>query len=126
VDGHPVAEPETVASAIRIGNPASWPGATSAWKESCGHIGKVTDEEILAAYKLLARTDGIFVEPASAAALAGLIKAARSGVIPNGSVVAATMTGHGLKDPDNAIKSAGFEPVVVEPKMEAVMKVIGL
>jgi threonine synthase len=126
VDGHPIAEPETVASAIRIGNPASWQGATSALKESRGHIDKVSDAEILAAYKLLARTDGIFVEPASAAALAGAIKAAQAGLIPKDSVLAATMTGHGLKDPDNAIKSAGFEPVIVEAKMKAVMKVIGL
>ena len=115
-----------MATAIRIGNPASWQGATSALKESRGHIDKVSDTEILEAYKLLARTDGIFVEPASAAALAGAIKSAKAGLIPKGSVVAATMTGHGLKDPDNAIKSAGFEPVVVEAKMEAVMKVIGL
>jgi threonine synthase len=126
VEGHPVAEPETVASAIRIGNPASWTGATNAWKESNGHVDKVSDAEILAAYKLLARTDGIFVEPASAAALAGVIKADQAGLIPHGSVVSATMTGHGLKDPDNAIKAAGFEPVIVEPRMEAVMKVIGL
>src|SRR4051812_21617449 len=126
VEGHPIAEPHTIATAIRIGNPASWQGATNALKESNGHIDKVTDEEILAAYKLIARTDGIFVEPASAAALAGLIKCVKAGKIPEGSVITATMTGHGLKDPDNAIKTAGFEPIVVEAKKEAVMKVIGL
>src|SRR4051812_2910533 len=126
VDGAPVAEPNTVATAIRIGNPASWQQATAALKDSKGAIDKVTDEEILAAYKLIARTDGIFVEPASAACLAGLIKCVKAGKIPAGSVITATMTGHGLKDPDNAIKTAGFEPIVVEAKKEAVMKVIGL
>ena len=126
VDGHPVAEPETVASAIRIGNPASWQNATAALQESDGHIDKVTDEEILAAYKLIARTEGILVEPASAAPLAGLAKCVTAGLIPKGSLIAATMTGHGLKDPDCAIKSAGIKPILVEPTKEAVMKVIGL
>ena len=126
VDGHPVAKPYTVASAIRIGNPASWQGAVSALKESNGHIGKVTDEEILGAYKLMARSEGVFAEPASCAPLAGLIQCLQTGRIPAGAVVTATMTGHGLKDPDCAIKSAGFEPVVVEPNTAAVMKVMGL
>lgn len=126
VDGAPVENPNTVATAIRIGNPASWEGATCALKESIGFIDKVTDEEILAAYKLIARTDGVFVEPASAACLAGLINCVKAGKIPMGSVISATMTGHGLKDPDNAIKTAGFEPFVVEANKEAVMKVIGL
>jgi threonine synthase len=80
----------------------------------------------LAAYKLVARTDGVFVEPASAACLAGLIHCVKAGKIPPGSVVTATMTGHGLKDPDNAIKSAGYEPIVVEPTMAAVCRAIGL
>jgi threonine synthase len=126
VDGHPIEKPQTVASAIRIGNPASWQGATNASKESKGHIGKVTDEEIIHAYKTIARTDGIFVEPASAAPLAGLIQCVKAGTIPAGSVITATTTGHGLKDPDNAIKAAGFEPFVVEATKAAVMKVIGL
>lgn len=126
VDGHAIEHPDTVASAIRIGNPASWKGATNAIAESKGYIDKVTDEEILAAYKLIARTEGIFVEPACAAPLAGLIKCVKAGMIPEGSLIAATMTGHGLKDPDTAIQAAGFEPVVVEPTKEAVMKVIGL
>ena len=126
VAGHPIAEPHTVATAIRIGNPASWAAASRALHESKGHIDSVTDDEILAAYKLIARTDGIFVEPASAAALAGLIKCVRAGMIPEGSVLSATMTGHGLKDPDTAIKTAGAEPIVVAPNKEAVMKVIGL
>jgi threonine synthase len=126
VDGHPVADPNTIATAIRIGNPASWQGASTAIQESEGRIDKVTDDEILAAYKLLARTEGILVEPASAAALAGLKKAVEANLIPDGSLVTATMTGHGLKDPDTAIKTAGFEPSIVPATKEAVMKVIGL
>lgn len=126
VDGHPIENPQTVATAIRIGNPASWQGATEAVKESEGHIGKVSDEEILSAYKLIAHTEGIFVEPACAAPLAGLIKCVQAGQIPEGSLVTATMTGHGLKDPDTAITAAGFAPTVVPPNKEAVMKVIGL
>ena len=126
VDGAPVAEPNTVATAIRIGNPASWQAAVAAMKESQGLIDKVTDEEILHAYKTIARTDGVFVEPASAAALAGIIKCVKSGKIPDGSLITATMTGHGLKDPDCAIQTAGFEPTVVPATREAVLKVIGL
>lgn len=126
VDGAPVLNPHTIATAIRIGNPASWQGATNALKESHGFIDKVTDDEILAAYKLIARTDGVFVEPASASCLAGLIKCVKAGKIPAGSVITATMTGHGLKDPDNAIKNAGFQPTVVKATKEAVMKVVGL
>ncbi len=126
VDGHPVTDPQTVASAIRIGHPAGWPGATAAWQESKGHIGKVTDEEILAAYKLIARTDGIFAEPASCAPLAGLIKCVQNGTIPEGSLIVATLTGHGLKDPNCAIKTAGFVPIIVPPTKEAVMKIIGI
>ncbi len=126
VDGRPVEDPQTIATAIRIGNPASWQPAKQALSESNGHIDKVTDEEILEAYKLISRTEGIFVEPACAAPLAGLIKCINAGMIPEGSLVAATMTGHGLKDPDCAIKTAGFEPVIVPPEMSAVMRVIGL
>ena len=92
-----------------------------------GRIGpEATSEEILAAYKLIARTDGIFVEPACAAPLAGLIKCVQAGQIPEGSLITATMTGHGLKDPDTAISTAGFSPTVVAANKEAVMKVIGL
>lgn len=126
VIGAPVPDPHTVATAIRIGNPASWDGAAAALKESNGFIDKVTDEEILAAYKLIARTDGVFVEPASAAALAGLVNCVKVRKIPPGSVITATMTGHGLKDPDTAIKTAGFEPIIAPPTRDAVMKVIGL
>lgn len=124
--GKLVPDPQTVATAIRIGNPASWEGATQALKASNGFIDKVEDEEILAAYRLLARMEGVFVEPASAACLAGLIQRVKAGVIPTGSVIAATLTGHGLKDPDTAIQSCGFKPIVVKPTKEAVMKVIGL
>ena len=126
VEGTPVENPQTVATAIRIGNPASWDGAMNAINDSNGHIGKVTDEEILAAYKLAARTEGVFAEPASAAPLAGLIHSVRDGKIPAGSKVVATLTGHGLKDPDNAISVAGVEPTVVEAKLDAVRRVIGL
>src|ERR1051325_2057147 len=126
VDGHAIADPQTVATAIRIGNPASWQPAKDAIQESSGHIDKVTDEEILAAYTLLARTEGILVEPASAACLAGLKKCVERGMMDEGSLIAATMTGHGLKDPDTAIKTAGFAPTVVSATKEAVMAVIGL
>jgi threonine synthase len=126
VDGHPVDDPHTVATAIRIGNPASWQPAKNAISESNGYIDKVTDEQILAAYTLIARIEGIFVEPACGAALAGLIKCVQKGMIPEGSLVTATMTGHGLKDPDTAIQSAGVQPIIVEPRKEAVAKVLGL
>jgi threonine synthase len=95
-------------------------------RESSGSIRSVTDEEILHAYKLLARTEGVMVEPACAAPLAGLIKAIRAGEIPDGSLVTATMTGHGLKDPDTAIRVAGFEPILVKATMQAVMAAVGL
>jgi threonine synthase len=126
VDGHPIEHPNTIATAIRIGNPASWQGAIAAVRESEGLVDKVTDDEILHAYKLLARTEGVFVEPACAAPLAGLIKAVERQLIPEGSLVAATMTGHGLKDPDTAISAAGFQPTVVQPTREAVLQVMGL
>jgi threonine synthase len=126
VDGHPVEKPETVASAIRIGNPASWKSAVAAAQESEGRIDKVLDEELLAAYLLVARTEGLFVEPACATPLAGLIKAVQAGLIPEGSLVTATMTGHGLKDPDIAVSTAGFEPISVAADTAAVMKAIGI
>jgi threonine synthase len=124
--GHPVANPETVATAIRIGNPASWQGALDAASQSGGAIRSVTDEEILHAYRLLARTEGLMVEPACAAPLAGLIQAIRNGEIPDGSLVTATMTGHGLKDPDTAIRVAGFEPIISAATRDAVAAAIGL
>mgnify|MGYP002059849029 FL=1 len=126
VDGSPIENPQTVATAIRIGNPASWVGATSAVKESNGHIGKVTDDEILIAYKHLAKTEGIFAEPACAAPLAGLKHCMLNEKIPEGSKIVVTLTGHGLKDPDTAISEAGFTPTIVAPELGAVKKIIGL
>jgi threonine synthase len=103
VAGHPIADPQTIASAIRIGNPASWSSAITARDESGGSIGTVSDEEILEAYKLLARMEGIFCEPASAASVAGAIKSARAGMDLSSSTIACIITGHGLKDPSVAI-----------------------
>jgi len=126
VDGSPIANPETVATAIRIGNPASWDGAINAARDSSGSINKVTDDEILHAYQTIAQSDGVFAEPASAAPLAGLIKAVKNNLIPDGSIVTATMTGHGLKDPDRALSTVGKEPVLVDPNTASVMKAIGM
>ena len=122
VRGKKVDQPETLATAIRIGNPASWQGATDAVEQSQGGIDMVTDDEILAAYKHLAAREGVFCEPASAASVAGLLKLAASGSIPipkYGTIVC-TLTGHGLKDPDRAV--AGFEwPTPAPPKLNAVL-----
>jgi threonine synthase len=122
VVGRAVADPQTLATAIRIGNPASWDGATSAIVDSKGMIESVTDAEILHAYGLVARREGLFVEPASAAPIAGLLRAGRAGRIPKGSVVTLTLTGHGLKDPDTALDQNKIEAKVVEPKVEAVLE----
>jgi threonine synthase len=103
VSGHPVARPETIATAIRIGNPASWDTAILARDESHGAIEAVTDEQILDAYRLVARADGVFVEPASAASVAGLLMSTAAGDVSRGSLVVCTVTGHGLKDPETAI-----------------------
>lgn len=100
VAGHPITEPETVATAIRIGNPASWEYAEAARDESGGLISSVTDEEILAAHRWLSAKEGVFVEPASASAAAGLIKEHAAGRVPAGKQWVITVTGHGLKDPD--------------------------
>ena len=127
VRGHPVEKPETVATAIRIGNPASWKAAEAARDESGGMIDEVTDEEILEAYKILASDTGIFAEPASAASVAGLLKCHKAGYFgdPKGKTVACTLTGHGLKDPTNAINQVR-KPVVTENSLKAVLKEIGL
>jgi threonine synthase len=121
VDGAPVEHPRTIATAIKIGNPASWKSAEAARDESGGVIEKVTDEEILAAYRLLAVREGVFCEPASAASVAGLLKLSREDRLPEGAQVVATLTGHGLKDPERALASSG--PVtVVEPEYEALAR----
>lgn len=106
VHGAPVDEPHTVATAIRIGNPASWKGATDARDQSGGAIEAVTDEDLLAAYQLLARVEGVFAEPASAISVAGALRCGKDGRLKRGDVVVCTLTGHGLKDPDNAIKNS--------------------
>jgi len=123
--GHPVEKPDTVATAIRTGNPASWQGAEAARDESGGLIDMVTDEEILSAYNLPAGTEGVFVEPASAASIAGVIKLVEQDFFPaEDGVIVCTVTGHGLKDPDNAIKQADpISPVPAE--MGAILKTIG-
>ncbi|MDQ0256935.1 threonine synthase [Evansella vedderi] len=120
VRGEIIEEPETVATAIRIGNPASWGYAVDAAMESGGKIDEVSDEEILAAYKLLAQSEGVFAEPASCASLAGVLKQVKSGEIARGSRVVAVLTGNGLKDPNCAIDNGGFEPVVLPNEEEAV------
>jgi len=104
--GHKVLHPETVATAIRIGNPASWENALSAKNESGGLIDSVTDDEILTAYKLLSDHEGIFCEPASAASVAGLLKLSGNSFFKSTDIIVCTLTGNGLKDPDNAIKSS--------------------
>lgn len=124
VRGHPIEHPETVATAIRIGNPASWKSAVAAAEESGGSISIVTDEEILAAYKLVASKEGLFCEPASGASVAGMLKLAKQGKIPDGSTVVCILTGHGLKDPDIAIKQ-GQKPISVPCKVDAIAKHLG-
>ncbi len=104
VRGHVVEQPQTVATAIRIGNPASWKLALQAVEESSGAMQMVTDEEILEAYQALAKEEGVFCEPASAASVAGLTKCSQAGLFPEGATVVCTLTGHGLKDPDIAVE----------------------
>jgi threonine synthase len=123
--GHPVDNPETVATAIRIGNPASWNAAVAARDASGGLIESVTDAEILEGYRLVAAKEGVFVEPACGAAVAGLLKLAKRKYFPAGSVVVLTLTGHGLKDPDNALANAP-KPVNVPATLPAVLKAIGV
>lgn len=124
--GHAVKDPHTIATAIKIGNPASWKQAEAARDESKGLIDMITDEEILDAYKILARKEGVFCEPASAASVAGILKLAKNGFFKNikGRIVC-VLTGHGLKDPDRAIASVD-KPVLLEPKIDRILKEIGL
>jgi threonine synthase len=112
VAGHPIDHPETIATAIRIGNPASWKQALEARDDSGGRIDAVSDAQILDAHRILAAREGIFVEPASAASVAGLLAAAQDGLVPAGATVVCTVTGHGLKDPAWALKDADGEPVL--------------
>lgn len=123
--GRPVENPETIATAIRIGNPASWQLAAAARDQSGGRIVAVSDEQILQAYRLLAAEDGLFVEPASAAPVAGLIAAADAGELPAGATVVVTATGHGLKDPQWAT-SDGIEPVRIEADPGQAAQALGL
>ena len=125
VRGHPVEKPETIATAIRIGNPASWKLAETARDESGGLIDMVSDAEIIDAYKLLAAKEGVFVEPASAAGLAGLRKHMAKGLFPRGAVVVITLTGHGLKDPDTAMANAS-SPTTCGANADEVLKIIGI
>ncbi len=125
VRGHIVEDPETLATAIRIGNPASWEKAVRAAEESHGRIDMVSDEEILEAYRLLAEREGVFVEPASAASVAGLYKSFQRGELPRGSLVVCVLTGHGLKDPDLAVKVVE-KPRAVPPRMETILEILGL
>ena len=126
VRGAPVERPETVATAIRIGNPASWEHAVNAANESSGAIDMVSDGEILDAHRMLARTAGIFVEPASAAGIAGIVKCHSRGGIPNGSTVVVTVTGHGLKDPGVAVENSLAESTVVDADLDSVLAAIEL
>ncbi|MEW6676097.1 MAG: threonine synthase, partial [Nitrospirota bacterium] len=121
--GKPIEKPETVATAIRIGNPASWKGAVAARDESGGRIDAVTDREILNAYKLIASTEGIFCEPASAASLAGVIKLYKENYFRTGDSVVCTLTGSGLKDPDTVFK-VSREPLKVKADIKAVEKIV--
>lgn len=124
VRGAPVAEPETVASAIRIGNPASWKAAVAARDESGGLIDSVTDAQILEAYRLLASSEGIFIEPASAASVAGLLKKGRAGETRGGRAVA-ILTGNGLKDPDTAMREFQPEIIAADASAEGVERALG-
>ena len=130
--GHPVEEPKTFATAIRIGNPASWKQAEQARDESNGVIDMVTDDEIRDAYKLVASTEGVFCEPASAAPIAGILKLSKAGFFDkveplNGDKIRITciLTGHGLKDPDSAIKSAE-QPITIDAEEDAILEALGI
>jgi threonine synthase len=124
VRGAVVDEPDTIATAIRIGNPASWKGALQAAEESNGRILSVTDDDIILAYRALAG-EGIFVEPASAAAVAGLRRLKEMGVVPPGAAIVCVLTGNGLKDPDHAI-DIGPGPQLVDAEAGAILAKLGL
>ena len=127
--GHVVKNPDTIATAIRIGNPASWELAIAARETSDGYFGAITDEKILEAHRILSAEVGIFVEPASAASVAGLLERAEAGQIPKGSTVVLTVTGHGLKDPGWALKAADgsdVTPTIVPVDTAEIASVLGL
>ena len=125
VRGHIVEQPETIATAIRIGNPASWHFAEAARDESGGLIDMVSDDEILAAYRLLAAQEAVFVEPASAASVAGLLKMHAAGRVPRGARIVCTVTGNGLKDPHWALELAS-DPVRIPVNADAAAEAIGI
>jgi threonine synthase len=121
-----VENPQTIATAIKIGNPFSWKQAEAARNESRGLIEAVTDEEILQAYEMLASMEGIFCEPASAASLAGVIKKSKEGYFMEGQRrIVCTLTGHGLKDPDTAVMRSN-KPTVIKPEMGEILKALNL
>ena len=122
--GHPVEAPDTVATAIRIGNPQSWDRARDVERESGGWFDEVTDDEILAAQRTLAEMEGVFCEPACAAPIAGVMRDVDNGRIPAGSRVAITVTGHGLKDPDTAIRQTQRPVIDIEPELDQVRRAI--
>jgi threonine synthase len=125
VRGEIIKAPETVATAIRIGNPASWKQAEAARDESGGTIDMVSDEEIIKAYQLIARYEGIFCEPASAASVAGVIKLNKEGCFKKGDSIVCTLTGHGLKDPESAIKISN-KPLTLPPKLDKILELLEL
>ena len=127
--GHVVKDPDTIASAIRIGNPASWELAIAAREHSNGYFGSITDEKILEAHRILSAEVGVFVEPASAISVAGLLERAEAGEIPKDSTVVLTVTGHGLKDPQWALRAADgsdVAPTVVSTDVTEIAGVLGL
>ena len=127
--GHVVKDPDTIASAIRIGNPASWELALAARENSDGYFGAISDEKILEAHRILSAEVGIFVEPASAISVAGLLERAEAGQVPRGSTVVLTVTGHGLKDPQWALRAADgsdVTPTVVPVDAAEIASVLGL
>jgi threonine synthase len=126
VRGERIMNPETLATAIRIGNPASWKQAEAARDESNGKIGCVTDEKIVEAYKMLANTEGILCEPASAASVAGLIQSHSLGLVKEGSDIVCILTGNGLKDPDNAIKYSNADVKKTSAELSDVLKAMGI
>ena len=125
VAGHPIDHPETIATAIRIGNPASWDLAIAARDDSGGRIDAVTDEEILAAYRMLQRQEGVFCEPSSATSLAGVIKAAAAGQVDKDAIVVAVLTGNGLKDPTTAEAGLTVNVTEAEPTIAGVAQALG-